>query len=540
MTSPIPSTNTLPLRGLDTSPPSTVTLESTSSHETKLPSSYAEPPGSFEYIVAALALFLATTDATIVSTSLPTIAADLKATANEYSWVGVSYMLTQTACQPLYPPLSRLFGRKAVLFTSIFIFVFASTLCGAAKTATWLIVSRSVQGVGAGGIVNSVWVLTSDIVTVEQKHKWSQALSLTWSASAIGGPILGGLFIYLNIPVGLTALFMLYFSLRHFTLERKLSDFTWAAMRKELVNEFDFIGVILFVTGTVSTVLGFSFASTAGWSSPLVLTLLICGVGLLGAGVAYEMYTSRVAIFPPAMFRSRTEVIILLISFLHNVAFNAGTFYLALYYQAVLGVEPLICGVLMLPYSLGSALASIPVAQYNDYLFKKRNDTFCYKSVIILGLAISTIGFGLFTLLDERSNLATRELFPLIAGIGVGMLFHAPFAALTTGMSAHDRSRSTSAFFLVRFIGATSGLSVAGAVYESGLTRTLPPNAPFSADGASTDLRRLVDIQPESLRLAVLHAVSSSISIAFGIKIVAVEKETVSVPYSEKEKKVEV
>jgi len=129
----------------------------------------------------------------------------------------------------------------------------------------------------------------------------------------------------------------------------------------------------------------------------------------------------------------------------------------------------------MLPYSLGGALASVPVAQFNDYLSKRTKDTTCYKIVIIVGLSLSVIGFGimfchdimkrdsfpslgLLILLDEKSNLAAKELYPLIAGIGVGMLFHAPFAALTTGMSAHDRSRTTSAFFLVRFIGATSGL----------------------------------------------------------------------------------
>src|SRR5882724_5450735 len=65
---------------------------------------------------------------------------------------------------------------------------------------------------------------------------------------------------------------------------------------------------------------------------------------------------------------------------------------------------------------------------------------------------------GLLTLLDVTSSLVIREVYPLIAGLGLGMLFHAPFAALTNGMSSHDRSRATSAFFLVRFIGATSGL----------------------------------------------------------------------------------
>jgi len=81
---------------------------------------------------AALALFLATTDAvrsfapltvlqlmatlqTIVSTSLPTIASDLKASPIQYTWVGVAYMLTQTAFQPLYGRASDLVGRKVHL-----------------------------------------------------------------------------------------------------------------------------------------------------------------------------------------------------------------------------------------------------------------------------------------------------------------------------------------------------------------------------------------------------------------------------------------
>lgn len=44
------------------------------------------------------------------------------------------------------------------------------------------------------------WVITSDIVTPQEKNKWSQALSVTWSASAIAGPLLGGVFsVYRNL-----------------------------------------------------------------------------------------------------------------------------------------------------------------------------------------------------------------------------------------------------------------------------------------------------------------------------------------------------
>ncbi len=57
-----------------------------------------------------------------------------------------------------------------------------------------LIGSRALAGVGGGGIVSSVWVITAEIVEVRHRAKWSQALSITWSCSAVAGPLLGGLF----------------------------------------------------------------------------------------------------------------------------------------------------------------------------------------------------------------------------------------------------------------------------------------------------------------------------------------------------------
>ena len=57
-----------------------------------------------------------------------------------------------------------------------------------------LIMARGLAGIGGGGIVSLVWTITSEIVEVESRAKWSQALSVTWSCSAIAGPLLGGAF----------------------------------------------------------------------------------------------------------------------------------------------------------------------------------------------------------------------------------------------------------------------------------------------------------------------------------------------------------
>ena len=65
---------------------------------------------------------------------------------------------------------------------------------------------------------------------------------------------------------------------------------------------------------------------------------------------------------------------------------------------------------------------------------------------------------GLLVTLHESSPIAVQEVFPLICGIGIGMLFHAPYQVLTKCLGSQNLASATSAFFLVRFTGATSGL----------------------------------------------------------------------------------
>jgi len=193
------------------------------------------------------------------------------------------------------------------------------------------------------------------------------------------------------------------------------------------------------------------------------------------------------------------------------VAFSAGTFYLALYFQAVTGATPLQAGVQLLPYSLGSSLASMPVAWFIGYRQNITRNTSGQKWAILVGLLIATLGFGLMNLLDERSPVYTHVIFPLVAGVGLGMLFHAPYQVFTRALNPQELATATSAFFLVRFTGATVGLAVAGAVFYARVADQLPANISLHMSGSDIDLDRLLSNENLELQATVLHAVSSAI-----------------------------
>src|SRR3954462_2322142 len=104
------------------------------------------------FVALMLVLLLAALDQTIVSTALPTIVGDLGGLAH-LSWVVTAYLLAATISGPLYGKLGDLYGRKKVLQAAIVIFLVGSMLCGLSQSMAQLIAFRTVQGLGAGGLM---------------------------------------------------------------------------------------------------------------------------------------------------------------------------------------------------------------------------------------------------------------------------------------------------------------------------------------------------------------------------------------------------
>ena len=94
----------------------------------------------------------------IIAPSLPKISQELNS-FNLYSWVAVAYLLSSTAISPSYGRFSDIFGRRAVYMFCVIVFLVGSALCGASTTMIMLIISRAIQGIGGGGIINLTFII---------------------------------------------------------------------------------------------------------------------------------------------------------------------------------------------------------------------------------------------------------------------------------------------------------------------------------------------------------------------------------------------
>ncbi|MDY0396232.1 MFS transporter [Virgibacillus halophilus] len=99
-----------------------------------------------------LSMFLSAIEATIVSTAMPGIVADLGG-FSLYSWVFSAYLLTNAATMLIFGKLSDIFGRKPIFMIGVSLFIVGSVLSGVSSSMKMLVGARFVQGFGAGALM---------------------------------------------------------------------------------------------------------------------------------------------------------------------------------------------------------------------------------------------------------------------------------------------------------------------------------------------------------------------------------------------------
>ncbi|MFQ5791686.1 MAG: MFS transporter, partial [Acidobacteriota bacterium] len=180
--------------------------------ETGLEASNPLPPRQRMAVTAGImmGLFLAAIEQTVVATAMPTVVSSLGG-LNIYSWVFSVYLLAFTISVPIWGRVSDMYGRRNFYLASIGLFLLGSALAGQARSMAFLIFSRAIQGLGAGGVFPIGFTIVGEIYSLEERARMQGFFSGVWGFASIVGPLAGGLItdllswrwvFYVNLPFG--------------------------------------------------------------------------------------------------------------------------------------------------------------------------------------------------------------------------------------------------------------------------------------------------------------------------------------------------
>ncbi|WP_052462329.1 MDR family MFS transporter [Nigerium massiliense] len=460
------------------------------------------------YFGLMIGMFTSSISQTIVSPAIPRIISDLGG-VEYYSWLSTIVMLVSTIVTPISGKLSDMFGRRRFYIIGLLVFVGGSILSGAAQSFPMLVTSRAIQGVGMGILMPLSQIIIGDIIPARQRGKYQGWMGAMMGASQVAGPLIGGwitdalswrwLF-YINLPVGLVALYMI---VRHLRIPEL-----------NIPAKVDYAGISTMTIGLTSFLIGISLGGTQGWLNPLVITLIVVGLIVL---VVFFLIERKAAepIIPFGLFGNSIFRWSVIAGFFMSVALMTVLVYTPVYVQGVLGMSATESGLVLIPMNVAVFGMGVMVGNLTTRTGR-------YKEFAIAGAAIQFVGALLLTRLHLGATHGQVVLATVVVGFGCGMAFQIYTLAVQNAVRRRDLGTATSSLQFFRNIGNTLGTAVAGtmmtAQMASGIERHmtdaarrlippggLNPNAVLNARELAKLPPELADVLRLSLADAMQH-----------------------------------
>ncbi|MGH3793278.1 MAG: MFS transporter [Pseudonocardiaceae bacterium] len=459
-----------------------------------------------------IAMLLAMLDNMIVAPALPTIVGDLGG-LQHLAWVTTGYILASTVSTPIWGKLGDLFGRKGAFMASVVVFLVGSALCGMSANMGELVGFRALQGLGAGGLMVGVLAIVGEMVPPRERGKYQGVMMSVMPIAMIGGPLVGGFItdnlswrwaFYVNLPLGVIALAVLWFTL-------KLPRGSGRAV-------IDWTGAALLTVWITALVLITSWGGTqyawGSWQISGLAALTVVGFVLF----VIVQRRSAEPIMPLKVFGNANFSLAGALAFISGFAMFGGVTFLPQFQQFVQGSSATNSGLLLMPMMIAAMVVSLA----GGLMITK---TGRYRALPIMGSVLLAAGLGLFATVGLDTSRTATALYMVVLGAGLGCLMQTTTLIAQNSVSLRDIGAATGASTFLRNMGGSLGVSVLGAIYTSRLTDSLGAHgAGISVDGSARMTPDALKALPAAARHLFQQAVTDGITgvFAWGAAISAV------------------
>ncbi len=446
-------------------------------------------------IAVFVATFMTAIEGTIVTTAMPTIVGSLHG-IEIMNWVFSIYLLTNAMFTPIYGKLADKIGRRSIFIFGTLVFIIGSAMCGFSNTMLTLIISRAIQGIGAGAMMPVALTILADMYSAEKRAKMLGLNSTAWGIASVVGPLTGGVIVdtigwhwifFINVPIGLVLIGLV----SYYLVEEK---------QEKDNKKMDIQGSLFLMTMLLTLLLSFQFLSESGFDLKVI--------GMLGATILSIFLFIRAEknaedpVISLELFSSRIFIVVNLVAALISGFLMAVEVYIPMWMQGVLGYKAGLGGLVLAPLSIlwvyGSSLVGRWMVQHS------------MKTVLLRTLGIALIGGVSLLVIPMKMPFIVFLVISGITGIGVGGTIVATTVQAQNSVGMDQLGVATSFNTLSKTIGQTVMVSVFGLILNT-ITRTELAKAALTDD--PDIMNKLVNPQtakllPENLLLPlreILH-----------------------------------
>jgi EmrB/QacA subfamily drug resistance transporter len=437
------------------------------------------------WVVIAMSgvMILLTVDFFGITVALPRIGDDLDASTSTLLWTLNAYLLAFVSPMIAIGRFADIFGRRKLALVGIVLFVAASAACAGAPNDLFLIAARIVQGVG-GGIIFTVSVsIVNNAFPPEERAKALGIWSGVGLAGSALGPFVAGIltefaswrwFFFLNVPIGIVTFFITVAAVE----ESRDPTFT---------GGIDWTGFATLTVGFVLFILGLQQSGNEGWGSVVVIGPIVVGLVLLGLFVLNELRVKRrLPLVQFSLFRDLRFAGASVVAFLGNWMFGVILFFLTLYLQNVLELDPLAAGVVFLAFSV----PLVGMSPVGGRLVSR----FGSQDLMAVGMALVGVGMFFFVLIDADSGIGLTLIGLVIAGFGQGFAYNISNTAGMESMPDEKAGIASGVLQTARLMGIVIGLAISGSLFSSLENRELltQVQAKGATSAEASDVRNLL------------------------------------------------
>jgi MFS family permease len=454
-----------------------------------------------------------------LNAALGAIATDTLATQHQLTWIVDAYTLVMACLLLPAGALGDRYGRRGALLIGLAIFGVASLTPIFIDTATALIVTRAVTGVGAAAILPATLSLLTSAYPADERNKAIGIWAGTCAASALVG-FMGAALLTQFGPwqtifwsfVGASALLFVL-------------AWTITSSKDAESTPLDSRGAVLIAAAVAAFVYGVIEAPRLGWGHPLVYCCLGGGIVLALFFGAVELHLPHPLLDIRVFARPEMLTGSITMSTLFFAIF--GFFFLAMQHlQLVMGYSPLRTAMALTPLAVPLLTLSVLTSWYLPRLGLR----------VSLAGGLAILAFGLLSMRNLEVGSPYIDLAWPICVIATGLgVCNAPGTSAITGSVPLNKQGVASAINdTTRELGGALGIALAGSVLAAGYSSALTPGTaalpPAISEPARSSLAQALVIAEQlgpaghdlatHAKIAFLHAMDSSL-LMLGIVVLA-------------------